>query len=156
MMNRRKVDVVLSAILITVSLIILTNDGLVEGGMETELGSMFVPRIIAFCILLFSSTIGVQSLLKMRKNQELELVEHIDTTGFGGVAVYFGIFILYWLAVPYVGFIVATPFTIFSVAFLLGGRSWVPIGILSIVTPILIYYGCSQYLRVFLPTWSLS
>jgi len=156
MMNRRKVDVVLSAILITVSLIILTNDGLVEGGMETELGSMFVPRIIAFFILLFSGTIGVQSLLKMRKNKELELVEYIDTTGFGGVAIYFGIFILYWLVVPYLGFIVATPFTIFSIAYLLGGRSWVPIGLLSVVTPIIIYYGCSQYLRVFLPTWSLS
>lgn len=156
MMNRRKVDVVLSAILITVSLIILTNDGLVEGGMETELGSMFVPRVIAFFILLFSGTIGVQSLLKMRKNKELELVEYIDTTGFGGVAVYFGIFILYWLVVPYLGFIVATPFTIFSIAYLLGGRNWVPIGLLSIITPIIIFYGCSQYLRVFLPTWSLS
>lgn len=140
----------------TVSLIILTNDGLVEGGMETELGSMFVPRVIAICILIFSGTIGVQSLLKMRKNEELELVEYIDTVGFGGVAIYFGIFILYWLAVPYVGFIVATPFTIFSVAYLLGGRSWIPIGTVSIVTPIIIYYGCSQYLRVFLPTWSLS
>ena len=140
----------------TVSLIILTNDGLVEGGMETELGSMFVPRVIAIFILIFSGTIGVQSLLKMRKNEELELVEYIDTVGFGGVAIYFGIFILYWLAVPYVGFIVATPFTIFSVAYLLGGRSWIPIGTVSIVTPIIIYYGCSQYLRVFLPTWSLS
>ena len=140
----------------TVSLIILTNDGLVEGGMETELGSMFVPRVISICILLFSGTIGVQALLKMRKKEELALVEHIDTVGFGGVALYFCIFILYWLAVPYVGFIVATPFTIFSIAYLLGGRNWVPIGILSIVTPLLIYYGCSQYLRVFLPTWSLS
>lgn len=154
-MNRRKVDVVLSAVLITVSLIILTNDGLVEGGMETELGSMFVPRIIAFFILLFSGTIGFQSLMKMRKHEELAFVEHIDTTGFGGVALYFGIFILYWFAVPYVGFIVATPFTIFSVAYLLGGRKLLPIGIIAIVTPILIYYGCSQYLRVFLPTWSL-
>lgn len=155
-MNRRKVDIVLSAILITVSLIILTNDNLVEGGMETELGSMFVPRVIAICILLFSGTIGIQSLLKMHKKEKLALIEHIDTTGFGGVALYFSIFVLYWLAVPHVGFIVATPFTIFSIAYLLGGRSWIPIIIISIVTPIVIFYGCSQYLRVFLPTWSLS
>ncbi|BHH86165.1 hypothetical protein LA52FAK_44540 [Desulforhopalus sp. 52FAK] len=155
-MNRRKIDVVLSAVLMTVSLIILLNDNLVEGGMETELGSMFVPRIIATFILIFSGTIGFQALTKMKNHQELDIVENIDTKGFGGVAIYFGIFILYWLAVPYVGFIVATPFTIFSVACLLGGRSWIPISILSIVTPILIYYGCSQYLRVFLPTWSLS
>lgn len=154
-MNRRKVDVVLSAVLLTVSTIILTNDNLVEGGMETELGSMFVPRVIAFFILIFAGTIGVQSLVKIRKNEKLAVEEHIDTMGFGGVALYFSIFILYWLAVPYVGFIVATPFTIFSVAYLLGGRSWLSIGSISIITPILVYYGCSQYLRVFLPTWSL-
>lgn len=155
-MNRRKVDVVLSAMLITVSLIILINDNLVEGGMETELGSMFIPRVIAVCILLLSGTIGIQSLIKMRKDEKLELTEQIDTLGFGGVALYFGIFILYWLVVPYVGFIVATPFVILAVAYLLGGRSWLPICVVSIVTPIVVYYGCSQYLRVFLPTWSLS
>lgn len=154
-MNRRKVDVVLSAVLLTVSTIILTNDNLVEGGMETELGSMFVPRVIAFFIIIFAGTIGVQSLVKIRKNEKLAVEEHIDTMGFGGVALYFSIFILYWLAVPYVGFIVATPFTIFAVAYLLGGRSWLSIGSISIITPILVYYGCSQYLRVFLPTWSL-
>lgn len=154
-MNRRKVDVVISAVLITISLIILTNDNLVEGGMETELGSMFVPRLIAVCILLFAGTIGVQSLTKLLKNEKLSLTEHINTTGFLGVGIYFVIFILYWLAVPYVGFIVATPFTVFTIAYLLGGRSWLPIGIMSIVLPLAIYYGCSQYLRVFLPTWSL-
>lgn len=156
MMNRRKIDIVLSAILMTVSLIILTKDDLVEGGMETELGSMFVPRIAAFFILIFSSTIGIQALLKLKKREKLAPAEHIDTMGFGGVAIYFIIFILYWLAVPHVGFIVATPFTICAVAYLLGGRNWLPIGVISIVTPILIYYGCSKYLRVFLPTWSLS
>lgn len=155
-MNRRKIDVILSAILIFVSITILTNDGLVEGGMETELGSMFVPRVIAFFILIFSSTIGAQAILKMRKNEELALVENIETKGFGGVAIYFGIFILYWLLTPHFGFILTTPFVIASIAYLLGGRSWVPIGILSIVTPVLIYYGCSLYLRVFLPTWSLT
>lgn len=147
---------VLSAVLIVTSLIILTNDNLVEGGMETELGSMFIPRVIAVCILFLAGTIGVQSLWKMRRGERLGLTEHIDTTGFLGVGIYFSIFILYWLVVPYLGFIVTTPFIIFAIAYLLGGRSWLPISAISIITPILIYYGCSQYLRVFLPTWSLS
>lgn len=149
-------DVVLSAVLIITSLIILTKDNLVEGGMESELGSMFIPRVIAVCILFLAGTIGVQSMLKMHKGEKLGLAEHIDTTGFLGVGLYFAIFILYWLVVPHVGFIVATPFTIFAIAYLLGGRNWLPIGAISIVTPILVYYGCSLYLRVFLPTWSLS
>ncbi len=155
-MNRRKIDVGLSAILITVSMIILTNDNLTKGGMETELGSMFLPRLIAVCIILFSGTLGAQSLVKLRKRKKLEITEYIDTAGFVGVGIYFSIFILYWLAVPHLGFLVATPFTVFAVACLLGGRSWIPMIAISIITPLLIFYGCSQYLRVFLPTWSLS
>ncbi len=155
-MNRRKIDVGLSSILIIVSMIILTNDNLTKGGMETELGSMFLPRLVAVCIILFSGTLGAQALVKLRKGKELEITESIDTTGFVGVGIYFLIFILYWLAVPHLGFLVATPFTVFAVAYLLGGRSWIPMIAISITTPVLIFYGCSQYLRVFLPTWSLS
>lgn len=154
-MNRRKIDVALSAVLIIISLIILTNDNLVEGGMETELGSMFVPRVIAVFMILFSGIISFQSITKLIKKEELGFNEHIPTNGLLGVGIYFSIFVLYWFVVPHIGFLVATPFTIFAVAYLLGGRSWLPIGIMAIVTPIVIYYGCSQYLRVFLPTWSL-
>ena len=155
-MDRRKIDVAFSSLLIIVSLIILTNNNLTEGGMETELGSMFIPRFVAFFIIIFSSTLGIQALLKLNRKEKKTVSEQIDTTGFGGIAIYFAIFILYWLIVPYVGFMVATPFVILSVAYLLGGRSWLPIGAVAIITPILIYYGCSLYLRVFLPTWSLS
>lgn len=155
-MDRRKIDVILSAILISVSMMILLRDDLAKGGMETELGSMFVPRIIAFFIILFSGTIGAQGLLSLAKGKKRLPTETIDTLGFGGVAIYFSIFILYWLVVPHVGFILTTPFIIFSIAYLLGGRSWLPMTAISIVTPLLIYYGCSQYLRVFLPTWTLT
>ncbi|MCP4627169.1 MAG: tripartite tricarboxylate transporter TctB family protein [bacterium] len=155
-MNRRKIDVGLSAILITVSMIILTNDHLTKGGMETELGSMFVPRLIAVFIIIFSGTLGIQALVKMRKQEKIAAIEYINTNGFAGVGIYFSIFVLYWLAVPHIGFLVATPFTVFAVAYLLGGRSWLPMIGISIITPLFIYYGCSQYLRVFLPTWSLS
>jgi len=154
-MNRRKIDVVVSAILIVVSLIILLDNNLVEGGLASELGSMFIPRIIAVCIIVFAGSMGIQALIKLIKDEQLKPSEHIDAKGFFGVAMYFVIFILYWLAVPYVGFLVATPFVIFAVAYLLGGRRWLPIGVLSLVFPIGIYYGCMQYLRIFLPTWSL-
>ncbi len=99
---------------------------------------------------------GRSALVKLRKGTKLEITESIDTTGFVGVGIYFLIFILYWLTVPHLGFLIATPFTVFAVAYLLGGRSWIPMIAISITTPVFIFYGCSQYLRVFLPTWSLS
>ncbi|CAG36974.1 tripartite tricarboxylate transporter TctB family protein [Desulfotalea psychrophila] len=155
MMNRRKLDVIIHAVLIIMSIIVLTNDNLVEGGMETALGSMFLPRLIAVCIIAFSGTIGAQSLYKLRKALPLEEQEFIDTNGFMGIVVYIAYFLIYWYMVPIVGFIVATPFIMIAVALLLGSRNWLVMLPLSIVTPILIYYGCYNYLRVLLPTWSL-
>ena len=154
-MDRRKVDVVLSTILIIASLIILTNDNLVEGGAETDLGSMFLPRIVAGLIILFAGTIAIQSLGKLLKGAEMEGQELIITNGFSGIIIYIGIFIAYWLSVPHVGFLVATPVIMFCIAVLLGGRNWLPITAVCVITPLLIFYGAREFLRVYLPTWNL-
>lgn len=153
-MDRRKIDVGMASVLIAISLIILTNDSLVEGGVETDLGSMFLPRIVAVCILLIAMTIGIGSLRKLAARAEFEEGELIETAGFGGVVIYVLTFVFYWLAVPYFGFLVVTPFAMFSIAYLLGGRSWIPITLMSVLTPIVLYYLCREFLRVFLPTWS--
>ena len=155
-MDRRKVDVVLSAVLIIVSLVILTNDNLVEGGVESAIGSMTLPRIVATLTILFAGTIGIQSLSKLLKRAELEEPELIITNGFGGIFIYIGIFVAYWLTVPLVGFLVATPFIMFAIALLLGGRNWIPISVISVIVPLLVFYGSREFLRVYLPTWTLS
>jgi putative tricarboxylic transport membrane protein len=49
---------------------------------------------------------------------------------------------------------VATPAVIVAVAVLLGGRSWVPIIAMSLITPAVIFYGCRELIRVYLPEWS--
>jgi hypothetical protein len=95
-MDRRKVDVVLATVLIVVSLVILTYDGLSEGGVETELGSLFLPRIVACLIIIFSATIAIQSLIKLNKKAEFEDGELISTEDFMGVYLYIAIFIIYW------------------------------------------------------------
>ncbi|WP_372834699.1 tripartite tricarboxylate transporter TctB family protein [Pontibacterium sp.] len=84
-----------------------------------------------------------------------DTTELIVTDGFRGIFIYIGIFIAYWLAVPHLGFMVTTPFVMLAVAVLLGGRSWIPIITMSVITPVLIYYGSREFLRVYLPTWTL-
>ncbi|WP_315982062.1 tripartite tricarboxylate transporter TctB family protein [Aliamphritea spongicola] len=69
----------------------------------------------------------------------MEDKELIVTNGYGGIFIYIGIFIAYWLLVPVLGFLVTTPFVMFSVALLLGGRNWIPITAVSVITPILIF-----------------
>lgn len=153
-MDRRKIDVGMTSLLIIISLIILVDDGLVEGGVETDLGSLFLPRIVAVCIILISASIGIQSLRKLSAKAPFEEDEKINAEGFKGVGIYVLTFVFYWFAVPYVGFMIATPFAMFSIALLLGGRNLVPILLMSIITPISIFYLCREFLRVFLPTWS--
>ncbi|WP_421868377.1 tripartite tricarboxylate transporter TctB family protein [Motiliproteus sp.] len=155
-MDRRKIDVGLSTFLIIIAVIILTNDNLVEGGAETDLGSMFLPRIVAGLIIAFAATIGIQSLKSLLSGAKAEGSEEIITDGFGGIFVYIGIFVGYWLAVPHLGFLITTPIVMLAIAILLGGRNWVPMITISVITPVLIFYGSREFLRVFLPTWTLT
>ncbi|MEH6651433.1 MAG: tripartite tricarboxylate transporter TctB family protein [Motiliproteus sp.] len=154
-MDRRKIDVVLSTFLIIVSVIILTNDKLVEGGAESDLDSMFLPRVVATLMIIFSATTAIQSLRKLAVGSKPEAQEIIITDGFSGILIYIGIFIAYWLTVPHIGFLVATPFIMIAVAILLGGRNWIPVISMSVITPVLIYFGSREFLRVYLPTWTL-
>ena len=154
-MDRRKIDVVLSTFLIIISIIILTNDNLAEGGAESDLGIMFLPRVVAGFMIIFAATIAIQSFNKLSKGAELEGPELIITNGYSGIFIYIGIFVAYWLAVPHLGFMVTTPFIMLGVAVLLGGRNWIPLTAMSVITPVLIYYGSKEFLRVYLPTWTL-
>ena len=155
-MDRRKADVVIGSILIAMSLFILTNDNLVVGGVETDLGSMFLPRLLALFIMGFSATIAISALLKLRRDAEIEEHEVVDLGGYGGIFVYITIFALYWYLVPLLGFMITTPFAMIAISMLLGGRNWKVILPLSVIAPVLIYYGCYNYLRVMLPVWSLT
>lgn len=155
-MDRRKVDIVVMTALIIASLIILVDDSLSEGGVETEFGSLFLPRIVAVFIIIFATTIACSSLLKLWAKRKITEGETIALNGFLGVNIYIGLFIAYWFVVPYIGFLIATPFVMFCIALLLGGRNWIPMALMSILVPILVFYGSNHFLRVFLPTWSLS
>lgn len=155
-MNRQKFDVAFTSLLIGMAIVILTSNTLVEGGVETEFGSMFLPRVVAVLIILFSVAMGLPSLLKLLKGATPAEHERVDTTGFLGIGLYLLILFAYWFAMPYIGFLIATPLAMFSIALLLGGRNWVAMVALSVITTLIVYYGGSTFLRVFLPTWSLS
>ena len=153
-MDRRKVDIVLTTFLMIISVIILTNNTFVEGGSESDLDSMFLPRVVASLIIIFSITIVFQSFKALSKGIQIKESELINTEGVSGILIYIAIFITYWFVVPYVGFILATPFIMIAVAVLLGGRNWIPIIAMSVITPLIIDYGSKEFLRVYLPTWN--
>ncbi|MEH6446229.1 MAG: tripartite tricarboxylate transporter TctB family protein [Oceanospirillaceae bacterium] len=155
-MDRRKADIVVMTILIIASIIILTNDNLTQGGAETDLGSLFLPRIVACFIIGFALFIAGSSVAKLLQKEPMATNEGISLSGFWGVNLYVAIFIGYWFLVPLVGFLLVTPFVMMAVAVLLGGRRWIAMTTVSIVVPAMVFYGSIHFLRVYLPTWSLS
>lgn len=154
-MDRRKIDVGLATFLIAISIVILASDGLVEGGAASDLGSMFLPRVVAVLMILFSTTLAFQALRQLAASRTPQGDALISTQGFSGILIYLGIFVAYWLSVPLVGFLVATPITMLAVAWLLNGRRWLLMIATSVLVPAVIFYGSREFLRVYLPTWSL-
>lgn len=154
-MDRRRIDVGLASALLIAALAVLTMDGFVVGGVEAELGSMFVPRMVAGFIALFALMIGIPSLTSLLQQRPPAAEEWIGTDGLGGAGLYVLIFFGYWWALPLVGFLVATPVVIFAIGLLLQGRNWIALAAVSVITPLIIFHVCQDLLRVYLPTWSL-
>lgn len=154
-LDKRKAELAASILIIIISAFIILNDNLVEGGVETDLGSMFLPRFLA-CIMIFLSLfMGFGAIKKIIKERAVSENETIDLNGFSGIFYYVSILVLYWLLMPYIGFMVSTFLVMLSVAFLLGAKSWVKIVIMSLVISVMINYGAKEFLYVYLPTWNL-
>jgi len=154
-LDKRKAELAASILIIFISAFIILNDNLVEGGVETDLGSMFLPRSLAYLMILLALSMGYKSLKKIVKQNAVDANEIIDINGFSGVFYYVGILFFYWLTMPYLGFMVSTFLVMVSVAFLLGARNWVRVIVMSIFLSSIIQYGAKEFLYVYLPTWNL-
>ncbi|AQS52230.1 hypothetical protein PAEH1_13085 [Paenalcaligenes hominis] len=154
-MDKRKAELAASILIIFISAFIILNDNLVEGGVETDLGSMFLPRSLACLMILLALSMGCKSLKEIVKSKVVDVDEVIDINGFTGVFYYIGILFFYWLTMPYLGFMVSTFLVMISVAFLLGAKNWVRVMGMSIFLSAIIQYGAKEFLYVYLPTWNL-
>ena len=134
----------------------------VYGGVETKLGSLFFPRfaiisiavlsllLTCFAVLEITNKFSLGVILKKEKSpvsQQTSAEEHSWKKAFLYIVMLFG----YLLLLYSLGFLVSSPLMIFSVMLLFGGRRLKLMIPLSIIVPLLIYYGCYHYMKVFLP-----
>lgn len=156
-LDKRKAEFFVSLLLMFFSIFILVSDELVEGGVETDLGSMFLPRFVAVIIIIFSLSIGVNSLKEMKKEKEKEINSnnYISLKGYSGIFLYLLSVFAYWLIMPYMGFMISTILVMIFIAFLLGGKKWHKIIIIFSFIAISINYGTKEFLHVYLPAWNL-
>ncbi|WP_341667002.1 tripartite tricarboxylate transporter TctB family protein [Alcaligenes sp. SDU_A2] len=154
-MVKPRINMAFSSAIILISILILSNDSLVSGGVQTELGSLFLPRIIAVLMIALALGIGLPALLGILRHTHAT-----DSDGRAhdaiGVCLYLAILLAYWAGIPWVGFMVATPLAMLAIGWLLGARKFLPLLAISVITPFVIDYGSRTFLRVFLPGWSLG
>lgn len=151
-MDKRKAEIFISLFLIIISLFILINDNLVEGGVESDLGSLFLPRIVAVILIALSISMGMSSIKSIIKDKKISTDDFINKDGFSGVFLYFGIIFFYWLSMPYIGFLVSTIITMLLVAKLLKAKQWTKVILMTLVVAVAINYGAKEFLHVYLPT----
>lgn len=155
-MAKNKIDIIIGVVFSTVSLFCyIFAYQMIDGGMETDLGSMFLPRLLLFIMFLLSVIMLVNIFRKNRKHDKQTRNienEYLDFKGYANILKYLVIVIIYWLIMPYLGFLITTPFMMFSVMYLLSGRKWLVMGCVSLILTVAVKFGFYYGLRVMLPT----
>lgn len=157
-MSKPKLELCFALVMIGMSMFILFSDNLVEGGIETDLGSLFLPRVVAVIMVFLSVMIArtsLNSIIVQRKTQHHEV---IDLEGFSGVFLYIFTMVAYWLALSYFGFVLSTLAAMLFVAYIFGARgvkAWIKVVLMSAVVTFGVDYGAKEFLRVYLPPFNL-
>lgn len=150
-MDKRKAEIYISLFLIIISMVILVNDNLVEGGVESDLGSLFLPRVVAVILIALSLSMGMKAINEIKKEKRVNAENLINKEGFSGVFIYLAIIFFYWLSMPYIGFLISTIITMLLVAKLLNAQQWLKVIAMTLIVAVSINYGAKEFLHVYLP-----
>ena len=138
-------------------LFLINIDTFVYGGIPGTISPVLLPKLITTVILLLSLIMVGTSLFKNKNlndtvNKKVEAVTDDDeVVNQKFIALSIGILFSYFLLLYVFGFMLSTPFVMFAIMFILGGRNMKVILPLVIICPPSLYYLCYHFLRVMLP-----
>jgi putative tricarboxylic transport membrane protein len=115
----------------------------------------FLPRAMGVIMVFLSTLVLVKSL--RRRKQETGLSEVWEGFGFKNILFAIAIIVcvvIYLLALNTLGFLFLSPFLVFVIAWMMGGKSWIINAVLGIVTSGLIYWTFWIIMRVPIPLGS--
>jgi hypothetical protein len=117
------------------------------------IGPAFYPRIVLGITALLAALVAARGFLKKRSKKKEE-----EKTSYAPVAVQFGVFALYVVALPLLGFRIATFAYVAAASLLLDPprrpAHWLSALLLGAATAIATYYAFEGYLQVLLPRGS--
>lgn len=145
-------DAVIGALALAVSLVFLgATRGLPQAAL-VPIGPAFYPRI------LFLVTAGLSVLLLLNGLRQAPAAPGPAVT-YHLVLLTFGVFIAYLVALPWLGYRIATALFVAGLSPVLErprGRGWLVVAILAVVTSLFTYYVFEVYLSVLLPRGRLT
>ncbi len=115
----------------------------------------FFPRVMGILMVLLSTLVLVGSFRRRKQDKGLSVVwKEFDIKNiFFAVAIILCV-VLYLLAMNTLGFLFLSPFLVFVIAWMMGGKSWVINAVMGIVTSGLIYWTFWIIMRVPIPLGS--
>ncbi len=120
-------------------------------------GPGFFPRIIGLIFIVINS---LQLLLSLRKRTEKNrlstLLQDLQVRGIILAGMMVGIVITYLIVLDTVGFLIASPLLVFSLAWVMGGRNWMANLVLGVVSSGVIYWLFWTIMRVPIPAGFLG
>jgi putative tricarboxylic transport membrane protein len=150
-------DVISAGFLIGIGLFYFIYSWEYEGGALDNPGPGFFPRIIGL-IFIFSNSL--QLLLSFRKRTEKNrlstLLQDLQVRRILLAGMMVGVVITYLIVLNTVGFLMASPFFVFSLAWVMGGRNWMANLVLGAVSSGIIYWLFWTIMRVPIPAGFLG
>lgn len=123
---------------------------------EDGLGPGDYPRVIAYCVALLGFIQTVLSVRRMRRADQPtsspRIFEKREILNIFFLTVCVAV---YLVALPYLGFIILTPFLMFMMMLLFGLRKWIKMIVVSVVSTAVVYFLFDKFFLVLLPRFSL-
>lgn len=159
-MKKYKSDLVLAALLLAVSLYILLFDDFIEGGLETDLGSLFLPRAAALVMAVLAIFLAIPAVKAFKKQVSAgsTTAEKERQPSMRWPLLYIAALIAYWWVLPHLGFVIATILVVLFVAYIFNCSrliDWLKVLAVALVMSFGLDYVTQQFLKVYLPTFSL-
>lgn len=126
------------------------------GEGNSSVNARTVPYLITSLIIIISLVMIISDALKIRK----EAAESLDSspkepTSYARVFLAFLAIALWIVALPIIGFNIATILLVVSIMLIIGNCRWWQIALLSLVLSVPINYLLANVLRVYLPSGSI-
>ena len=128
-----------------------------ERNPMVPIGPAFYPRLVLGLTAAMAALLVLLDVLAQRRSRAAES-KAAPRLHYGAVVLAFAIFAVYVIALPYLGFRVATLFFMAAMQPAIdwprGARGWVVVAVVSVATAFATYYMFEGYLQILLPRGS--